>query len=178
MRKENGFTLIELLAVIALTAILFTLGATAVRHFWQVRSLQGAQDEVVTELRRSHQRAASETHPLVYGAKFHPNATFEDKAARWTLVRYDPTANSGAGSCVTVATRRFDAGVYVRGASFATSTAASFCAANLPAETGDQFVFFYAKGSATAGDLTLAHDGLGRTKAVAIAGVTGRVEKQ
>ena len=175
-RSEDGFTLVELLAVITLTGILLSLGAAAARHFWLVRSLQGAQDEVVTELRQLQQRVVTETHPRVYGARFRRGSS------SWGIVQYDPSAASP--QCKQVAPRSFDAGVTVSSSTgpsndFADSDPyTTTCRAEIAGASADEFVFFFARGNATAGKLTLWLDNLGHSKSVAVAGITGRVTKQ
>lgn len=174
MRKQQGFTLIEVLVAIVLMSVILTLSATAVRHFWFVRSLEGGADEVVTQLRRQQARAVSESHPLVYGARFTVGQS------TWSLVSYDPAQPLGS-QCSVTQTRTFDTGVTVvgeedEGTEFASSNVTTTCASDLSATANDHFVFFFARGDATAGKVVLNQPQLGRQKTVTVSGLTARVD--
>jgi prepilin-type N-terminal cleavage/methylation domain-containing protein len=167
MKRQDGFTLVELMVAMALGAILMTLGALALRNYWWHRALEGGADEIVTQVRELQERVVAETHPLVYGARF--GAGDEE----WSLVRYDPEA----GTCSQYSTLTLDAGVEINTVNFASDPVVTgFCAGALGAGS-DEFVFFYARGNATAGSVTISHAGLGRSETVSIAGVTGRADR-
>lgn len=166
-RAEDGFTLLEVLTVTVLAGILFTLGAFAFRHYWFVQSLHGSQGEIVTQLRQLHERTVSETHPLVFGARFRPGSP------QWGIVKYDPTAASSP--CTEIATRRLDSDVEISAASFATASGVGDACSSL-GRPGDAFVFFFARGNATEGSLVVRQKQLDRTLGVSVAAVTGRVE--
>ncbi len=172
MRRQEGFTLIELLVVISLAVVMLTLGASAVRHFWLVRSLEGGRDEVISQLRELQQRVVAETNPLVYGARFRVGS------GEWGLVRY----NIQTGVCTQFETRSFETGVIVSAVDLAEPSWIATCRSALGAT--DEFVFFFARGSATEGLLTppgtpsaieLRQPVLDRTQRVAVTGITGRV---
>lgn len=175
-KDERGFSLIEILAVIALSAILLTLGAGALRHYWLVHTLDAATDEVVTQLRQVQERTVSESHPLVFGVRF------RDGSSQWDVVKYDP---AGSGSCTREQQNTFDngvlsAGVQVIGPRFPmdpTRPELVSCKAQSWAASTDEFVFFYARGNAVEGDLTLRQPALGPTRdeTVDVFGITGRV---
>jgi hypothetical protein len=62
--------------------------------------------------------------------------------------------------------------------SFADTYETGVCRAALGAAgVENQFVFFYARGDATAGQVTVEHPTLGRTRAIQVTGLTARVEK-
>lgn len=179
MSREGGFSLVELLVVMALTSILMTLGAFAIRHFWFVRSLQGAQDEVVSQLRRQQQRSVAESHPRIYGARFSGGTD----GATWGLLRVQLATATAPATCAEYETRRFDAGVQVfkpGDSSHTKFTAASpetdLCRTATGGGAKDEFVFFYARGTATPGRVTVSHPVLGRRKLVCVYGLTGRVD--
>ena len=177
MRHERGFTLIEVAVATVLFAIVVTLGAAALRHYWLVQSLEGAANEVVTQLRQLHTRSASESHPRIYGARF------REDASEWDIVLYD----AQAGTCTRDAPRRFgggefQSGVVVSAVSFTgepegTATCVATGTAEGWAEAGDQFVFFYPRGSATDGSVTLRQPILDRTRTVRVRPMTGRVSR-
>lgn len=155
---------------VSLVAILMTLAVGSLRTYWLVRSLEGGGDQVVSQLRESQEESRSESFPLVYGA------WFDVGTSNWKLVRYDPFAGVG-GECLVDGTRTFDAGVTISSASFAEETdIAPKCTAAIPGAVATEFVFFYAQGSATAGDITIGHPGLpGRQRTITVTPMTGRV---
>jgi prepilin-type N-terminal cleavage/methylation domain-containing protein len=169
---ERGFTLLELLTVLGLTAVLMTLSAVAVRHFWLVRSLEAAGDQVTSELRGLQQQVTAETHPLVYGARL------REGTRTIGFVRYNVTA----GTCTEYDTRTLEGGVVLTAADFAEPSFIGTCRAATGAT--DEYVFFYARGSATQGlpsagrGMTLSQPSLGRTLNVGVVGITGRVVDQ
>lgn len=172
-RGQAGFTLVELLTTFMLLTIIVTLGAAAMRHYWFVQSLEGSRDEVVTQLRGLQQRVISETFPLVYGARFVPNAS------SWQHVQYNPDTNT----CTKVQEGDLDGGqfsgdVRVRSASFETYTSSGTDVSDLCRQgiAGGEVVFFFARGTATEGTLTLVQPRLDRTKTICVAGTTGRVD--
>jgi len=173
-RGQDGFTLVELLTTILLASILVTLGAFAFRHYWYVQSLEGGEDELLTQLRGLQQRVVSESFPLVYGARFEPGSS------RWVHVQYDP----GTEDCTLVAdtefrTGEFNAGVEIQSASFDPYSSGGV---DVTTECQDgspnaEVVFFFARGTATGGDVTIVQPNLeDRTKTVCVASLTGRVE--
>lgn len=180
---QRGFTLIELLVVMALTAVLMTLGASAVRHYWFVRSLQGAQDEIVTQLRRSQQQSVAESHPRTYGARFPTRRG--STMSTFGLVRLNIAADPAASTCVEYESRTFDAGVRIVNPGGSSTTSFDvvpetlLCRNQIPgASDKDDFVFFRARGTATAGKVTIDHPVLGgsRRKTVCVSALTGRIE--
>jgi type II secretory pathway pseudopilin PulG len=170
---EAGFTVVELMVVMALTIVLFTLGAFAVRQFWHVRSLAGAQDIVVTQLRQLQQRSMSEGHPNVYGLGVRPG--FSDFA----VVRGSATTNA----CTVVNRQLLGDGVLVTAnTDFGTaSTMAGNCATALG--TGYKVVLFYPRGIAGVGGvpgqqrIELSQPAIGRTRAIQVTPLTGRVTR-
>ena len=113
------------------------------------------------------QRVNAESHPVVYGVRFDPGS------ASWGVVQYDPRKTSN--KCISVGTRSFEGGVEVQAAGFgAGGDAEASCASALGAD--NEFAFFYARGSASPGSVTVESQQTGGTKVVDVAGVTGRVE--
>jgi prepilin-type N-terminal cleavage/methylation domain-containing protein len=170
MQREAGFTLIEMLVAMALSAILLTLGASALRNYWFVRSLHGAQDQSVTQLRDLQARVVSESHPLVFGLRFEPGQS------DYSIVEYRPATTTSAEKC-TETDQSFDSGVVVKSAAFSTASGiTAFCKGALGAATS-QFVFFFARGTATEGNLVLEQPHLaGKSVKVTVTPITGRVE--
>ena len=177
MRRESGFTLIELLAVVGLTAVLLTLGASALREYWFRQALDGSAEAVESEFRHLQQQTVAESHPLVFGAWFRTGA---QAGGQWGSLKFDPkdASTSADDVCTLVGSpRTFDAGVVVDAASFEEPVGVgSTCSGVAP--SGSKQVFFYARGAATAGSVTLFHPATGRSRTVTVSGLTGRVEIQ
>ena len=163
MKDETGFTLIELLATIVLMGVLLAIGGTALRGYWFTQGLVGARNEVISQL-RAQQEESRTTAPKVFGARF----TLE--SSDWQLIRYDPEA---AIPCSVVSTRQFGAAVEVESVDFD---------AGLPPADETQclggatdLVLFYARGSASPGEITLIHETIDKELSVCVTGLTGRV---
>jgi prepilin-type N-terminal cleavage/methylation domain-containing protein len=172
---DDGFSLIELLVGIGLVAILVTLSAGALRTYWLTQGLVGSRDEVVSQLRASQEQVVSESHPLVFGARF------QTGSSTWGLVEFDP----GTNTCVELS-RTLSTGVTPQSASFTSSAETTFCQANLvfaggsvpvPDRATSAYVWFYARGTATAGSLTFTQPALpGKSVSLTVTPLTGRVE--
>ena len=179
MRREDGFTLIELLTVMALTTVLLTLSAIAVRHFMFVQALSTSTDSVTTQMRQAQQQAESESHPLVYGVWF----INVGDSTRWGTLQYDPDPTL-PWPCKEIGKRGFERGVQVESVSFAVdSVRTSECrtalgSAGVDESASAQIAFFYARGTATPGSVTLEQTVLDRTTTLDVTGITGRVSEQ
>lgn len=172
--SESGFTLIELLVTIMLLSIMLTLGGLALRQYWFQRSLEGGKDGMITTLRGIQQRVTSASNPLVYGARFRTGSSV------WELIQYNRTT----GACTDIRIgdldpdQTFDAGVRTSTASFADYyEGAVNVGTDIPScrGTGTDIVWFFARGSATTGRVTIAQPNLSRTEIICVAGLTGRV---
>lgn len=174
--EEVGFTLLELLVVMLVSSMLLTLGAVAIRHYWFVQALSGSTDSVVTQMRQAQQQAESESHPLVYGVWF----INVGDSTRWGTLQYDPAETT---PCSEIGKRRFSTGVQVDSVSFTVdSTRTTACrtalgSAGIPSAGSAQIAFFYARGTATPGTITLEQTNLGRTESLQVTGITGRVDE-
>ena len=170
---ERGFTLVEVLFVLALSSIVLSMGAFAVRNFWINRSVEGSADAVVSQLRQLQERTVSESHPLVYGARFKVGSS------SWGLVQYDPKGEGSADdSCKEVGTRQLEKGVVVKTVSFSdVAGVTTLCRTAISGAGSDQFIFFFARGSATEGSLVLEHPARTKTRTVSVSAITGRVSK-
>ena len=176
MRRQTGFTLIEVLVVLAITSTLLTLGAAAVRHYWFQNAIEGAAEEVQSELRLLQQKTVADSHPMVYGAWFKTGSGSD----QWGVLKFDPkdTSTSSDDECTQLGgPRKFGTGIEVSAVDFDPPTGiGTVCDTTAP--SGSEEVFFYARGTATAGQLTLFHPQTGRSIDVTVSEMTGRVEKQ
>ena len=177
MRRESGFTLIEILVALAMSAVLLTLGAAALRHYWLLHSVDSDRGSLISELRGLQQRTVAESHPLIYGAWFREGTGL---SSNWGVLRFDPkdTSTPADDACAQVGpARSFSNEVYVQAADFEPGPdETSICSAAAP--PGSDLVFFYARGSATAGTIVLRQDAVDRAAGVSVSGITGRVEEQ
>lgn len=166
---EGGFTLVELLMVMSITTVLLSLGAFALRHYWLAQSLQGGRGEVVSGLRGAQELAVTESQPLIFGVRFRVGSS------DWDLVRYDPRPPA---KCTVRGSQSFSAGVVVETASFLESAGiTSTCRSQIAGAGSDQFAFFFPRGTATAGSVTLRQPSLDRSLSVSVTPMTGRVEE-
>jgi prepilin-type N-terminal cleavage/methylation domain-containing protein len=188
MKREEGFSLVELMAVMAITAILLTLGVTALRFFWLGRALTGERDQIFTGLRTMQQQVVSETNPLVFGAWFKVTTPSTDNGnPHWGMVRYRPADGATPASCTSTATHRLDGGVQISSADFVYSLpgvasiadVVALCKTSVTASTSaTDFAFFLARGTATAGCVTLNQPRRDMDdETVHVSGLTGRVER-
>ncbi len=167
-RRETGFTLIELMVAMGLTAVLLSLAVFALRNYWFTQAIDKGGDQVVTQMRNAQQRAATESHPVVFGVRFVPGT------GEWGVVQYDP--RKAANKCTSEAAQFFDGGVSIQSASFTGGGAVLTECQTLGAS--NRFVFFFARGSATPGSVTLVSDKVAQTRQIDVAGITGRVTQQ
>ena len=166
--------MIELMVALGLAAILLTLSASAIRNFWLGRALDASVDSTVTQLRQVQGRSVGETHPLTYGLRLRPNSN------AYSIVRFNPRVATDPNDdvCEEVGTRTFEDGVVVSSMAFSDGSSAMMtaCTTALPSYVaGDDFVFFYARGSATPGSLTLLHSTSGDSDVISVLPLTGRV---
>ena len=161
--------MVELMAVTLIGAILLGLGAAALRNYTRSKALQGARDATVTQLRTAQQRSVTEGYPRAYGVRFLKGGT------RWDLVRYD----AAAGTCAVVESHVLSDGVTVSGSGtvtdFPDSAAATACGGAAPnGSSSFEVALFFARGSATAGQVTFELAGSSTTRTVRVNGATGR----
>lgn len=171
---ESGFTLIEMLVTLMLVSILMTLGAMALRQFWFVRSLEGGRDATITTLRGIQQRVTSASNPLVFGARFAAGSS------EWDLIQFHRVTRA----CVPIRItdldpdQEFDAGVRVSAAAFSDyiddgEDITALCSEPDTTDIG----WFFARGSATPGRVTVTQPNLNRSETICVAGLTGRVDE-
>lgn len=174
---DRGFTILELVSVMALLATVLSVGAVGFRHYWLLHSLESAQSDVATQLRQVQARVASESHPFIYGARFTPGAS------TWSLLKYDQGADrlsTSDDSCAADGPQRTLPGIETVAPPASAFSAPpgvdlSKCGGGYGS---DVFVMFYAKGTATAGKVTLRSVALDRTREIRVSSLTSRVEER
>lgn len=158
----------------ALMSIILAVGATGFRHYWLLHSLDSAQQDVATQLRQIQARAASESHPFIYGARFTPGSS------TWSLLKYDQGTDrltTSDDTCAVDGEVRKLPGVIARPSpDSAFSEPAGVDKAKCGgAHSTDLFVMFYAKGTATGGQVTLRSTTLGKDRVIEVSALTSRV---
>ena len=168
MKKQEGFTLIELLVVISILGILFTLSAYSLRGYWLTQALEGASDDLVSQMRQVQQRTDSESAPLVYGVRL------EEGTRNWAVIRYDPKSPSTPtdDECTQLTTYQFADGVTISAAEF--DPPPNVTLSKCPQPLLD-FAMFFARGTATDGTVTLTHSVTNKTRTINVLPLTGRV---
>lgn len=157
-RGEDGFTLIELMVTLSIGAVLVGLAGSGLATWSSTASHKGARDQTISALRVTAQRALSEgrTYCLAFGTN-----------GSWRTYR---TACTTAAGGVAVGN---DEGV----ASAGETVAASFTyGANLQSAcpTAGRCAYFYPRGTAAGGTVTLARVGK-PTYTVVVEQLTSRV---
>jgi hypothetical protein len=153
--------------------VLLALGVFALRQFWLTHSLRGGREEVVNQLRQLQQRSVSESHPLVYGARFRVGSP------TFGLVKFNPhdTSTTTDDTCVEMSSVTLGSNVQVSEVDFVDAAGiTSLCRTQITGGALDEYSFFYARGTATEGDLTLAVPAMpGKTLSLSVTPITGRV---
>ncbi|MEA2453585.1 MAG: hypothetical protein QOG04_2295 [Actinomycetota bacterium] len=162
------------MVVLGLISIVTGLGVSTLRGYWFTQSLYGGRDQVITQLRGGQEDVVSMSSPFVSGVRFRVNSS------TWALVRYSPGANLASNAddtCVQVQSFTFGSGVKVTAADFTVVTGITdFCRSKLPGAATDQFALFFARGTATAGSVTLMHPNVAsKSVTVTVQPMTGRV---
>lgn len=181
-RSEGGFTLIELLVYVGIISIFLTLGAFAARQLWFARSLTGAHDEIATQLRALQIKVVSEGVTTRYYGGYFDSSNGNNQ--RWGTVRYDSTTST----CTRIGNFTLDAGVEINQVNFSdtgsggisVATPITNCRTQLSLPSSTDFVFFFARGTATESVANLRLIQPRRddeTEEIRVLGLTARVEK-
>ena len=153
--RDGGFTLIELLVTLSLIGVMTGLAMTSFTSWSSSSQHRGARDQVVSTLRNAGERALSEgrTYCVAYSG------------AAWTTYRKScgPAGLIVAGPTTPESSRETFTGSLV-----APSGAESAC------PSGSSCAYFYPRGNASAGTVTVARTGK-PSHTVTIVGLTSRV---
>ncbi|MEO7804926.1 MAG: prepilin-type N-terminal cleavage/methylation domain-containing protein [Actinomycetota bacterium] len=150
--EESGYGLVEMLVAISIFAVVMTLAATAISHFWRVQSFSGAAAEVLMDISDAQVRAQSE----VRAYKINFNTTGES----YQVSRYK---GPGVGDYEVVETRLLKEGVDL--------VTAEFFEVGAPGPE----LFFLPRGISSGGSLVLRSRDLGRQRSITVSELTSRV---
>lgn len=153
-RDDGGFTLIETLTVMAVAGIMMGI---AVWGYWSYRiraDHRGATAQVVSTLRNAQSRSISEARTYCVRVA----------TTTRTLQLYRYSCDTSAGGEIVGGTVDMPRGVSLADASF-----------TRPDGTVSADAYFYPRGSASPGGLTVRRNGSDRTYTVSVEGLTARV---
>ena len=153
-RDDAGFTLIETLVVLALGGIMMAIVAWGYRSYQMSTDHRGGTAQVVSTLRNAQSRSLSEAR--TYCVRFN--------SANRTLALYRYSCDTAAGGEAAGGTVDMPRGVGFANVAFTRADGSV---------TSD--VYFYPRGSATAGGLDVTRSGSSRTYSVTVEGLTARV---
>jgi hypothetical protein len=142
------------------------------------QSLKGQAQGVIAQMRQAQQRAGAETHPRAYGV------WFQSGSQRWGTLQYD--SSDASTPCKETGQRKFETFVRIGSVDFTDVTAPSpmtatcrsaLSTAGISNAGGVEIAFFYPRGNATAGSVTLEQPPVNKTRTVDVVAITGRVDE-
>ena len=154
--RDDGFTLIELLVVMVIAGVLMALAIPSWSHYQNKQDYVGSARLVVSELRRAQLQAVAQetTYRVDFAVGGRTMSTYR--------------CDNSTGTCVFTLTKT----VTLPG------TAAAFASPSFTQNNGtaSTSAWFYARGTASDGTVTLSRTNTGgSTYVVNIEGLTGRV---
>jgi prepilin-type N-terminal cleavage/methylation domain-containing protein len=175
-QSDAGFTLIEMMVTIIVAGILIATATMALNAYTKAQSEKGTANRVVSSLRDAAGRAQAEGRTYCVSI---------DSATSWTVWRYSCdsswTGTSLQGGTLTptkvgVASRQGQASIDMTTAppAFTAISAIGLASGCGTAGTG-HCVYFYPRGIASAGSLTVVRSGSTKTYVVNVGGLTSRV---
>lgn len=153
-RDDGGFTLVETLVVLAIGGIMMGIAAWGYRSYQIAADQRGATAQVVSTLRNAQSRSISEAR--TYCVRFNTTAR--------TLALYRYSCDTAAGGESVSGTVDMPRGITFADVEFTRSDGS----------TGTD-AYFYPRGSASPGGLTVRRNASDRTFTVTVEGLTARV---
>ena len=154
---QRGFTLIELMVTMFLTAILMAMAVGGWIAYQRAHAQADSAREIAGVLRQAQVRAQAEdaTYRVDFGAT---------PARTYSLYKYDGTNWNLVSSYETE-----DNAVKITGADFAAISGD-------PSEPDATSCYFFGRGTATKGSVSVIRDGSSKTYTIDVEGFTGRVK--
>ena len=154
---EDGFTLIEVLVTLVLASALMAMAVGGWIAFQRAHAEADTAREVAGVLRQAQVRAQAEdaTYRVDFGSSTTTHySLYKYGGTSWTLIKSFTTRDSS---------------VKLSGASFASISGD-------PAEPNTTSCYFFGRGTATKGSVTVQRDGSSKTYQINVEGFTGRVQ--
>lgn len=165
---DAGFTLIELAVAMVLMGVILGLAIGPFTSYRRAQQERAAVRDIQGVLRETQSRSVAEE--CIYRVTFSPSTT-NSSAARAYVIQKKETAGRcdlSTGTWTTKESRTIDStAVWVKSASF------DNLAADADVTAGS--VYFYPRGTASPGSLTIMRSNGSKTYAVTVEGLTGRV---
>ena len=152
-RGESGFTLIELMFAMVLFGTLVTIAIPPYKNYRTIQQHKGATREMVAFLRRAQVRAVAEE----------------------TTYRVDIASDGQSARTYRFNGTTYTAGQILRSPSAKIRFTSATFAAGPVTGTGVASVFFYARGSASKGTLSVTRKGSSAKFTIDVEGLTARV---
>lgn len=150
--RDSGFTLLEVMVAVALMGTMMAIAVSGFSSWDKARAHTGAASEMQTVLRQAQQRAVTEGRAMC--------VWFDVAARSYTVYR---------GACDSSVKEKL-VGPYELG------QPVNLSAPSFTAPSGSSpGVTFYARGTATPGQVSLTRSGSSKTYRISIEGLTGRV---
>jgi len=160
--RERGFTLIEVMTAISIAGILMAIATWGLIALGRSQQEQATANSVLASLRSAEARSQAEGR--AYCVRF-------DNAQSWSLWRYscDPADPVTAGSRVEASTPEGTA--LVSSVNFAVNPVAGL----IHSCPVGGCAYFYPRGLASSGSVTVTRPGSSSSYKVTVVGITGRV---
>ncbi len=150
--REGGFTLLELLVTMTFLGVLVAIAVAPYKNYQRSSAHLNATRKVVASLRNAQVNAVAENATY--------RVTFAADGKSWQLARQNGTAWNNIGPAVTPG----DGVVTVRNLAFRQADGSI-----------GPVVYFYPRGSATKGSLSVGRDDRAKVYSVTVEGLTARV---
>ena len=160
---DDGFTLVELSVAVALFGVLSTIGVYSFRNLQHSLEEQGAQREVVSQLRDAQTRAVAENTAYCVDFGTTPSTSY----SMYRVPGADQGPLGASFTCTTgtrLNTYRSQSGTSVSSADFEQRNGVH-----------TTYVLFTARGSASPGSTTITRTSSTKAYTVSVDGLTGRV---
>jgi prepilin-type N-terminal cleavage/methylation domain-containing protein len=166
--REGGFSLIEMLVTISIAGIVMATATIGFGAYSKARAESGTANNLVNSLRDAAERAQAEGR--TYCVSF-------DSTTTWSVWRYACTTSGAGGSALATPLGGI---TKTQGTSYLTFSGSSFTAPTTlgmaySCGTSGSCVYFYPRGVASAGSLTVRRSGSTKTYTVNVGGLTSRV---
>lgn len=175
--SDRGFTLIEMLVTMAISSILIAAAVWALRAYSDSQSEKGTADRMISALRDTAERAQSEGR--VYCVSFDPDGADPSRSVSWSVWEYSCTPWTGTSiQGDTISSSEVGSGAvqgksYISAVSF-TAPSTSWFTPTCPASSLG-CIYFFPRGIASSGSLTVSRSGSSKTYDVNVEGLTSRV---